>query len=71
MALARVRCVAGHVSTAEELPTGTPRLLARLEDGVAVVTLNHDARRNALGDDLTPFLRQACPSPAQSRAEVS
>eukprot|EP00937_MAST-01D_sp_MAST-1D-sp2_P002224 g2224.t1 len=42
---------------AESLDTGTPLLLARIEDGVAVLVLNCPARRNALGDDLTPYLR--------------
>ena len=43
------------VATAME--TGCPLLLARIEAGVCVIVLNAPSRRNALGDDLTPFLR--------------
>jgi enoyl-CoA hydratase/carnithine racemase len=40
------------------LETGTEELLARLDDGVAVVTLNRPEARNALSDTLSPALRQ-------------
>ena len=39
------------------IDTGTKELLCDLEDGVATVTLNKPAKRNALGDILTPALR--------------
>ena len=39
------------------IETGTEELLCDLVDGVATVTLNKPARRNALGDVLTPALR--------------
>jgi enoyl-CoA hydratase/carnithine racemase len=41
-----------------EIETGTPELLARLEDGVAVLTLNRPEVRNALSDTLSPALRR-------------
>ena len=37
--------------------TGTDELLCDLDDGVGTVTLNKPAKRNALGDVLTPALR--------------
>ena len=40
------------------LETGTPELLAFLEDGVAVLTLNRPEVRNALSDTLSPALRR-------------
>ena len=39
------------------IDTGTTELLCELDDGVATVTLNKPAKRNALGDVLTPALR--------------
>ena len=39
------------------IETGTDELLCDLADGVATVTLNKPAKRNALGDVLTPALR--------------
>ena len=39
------------------LDTGTDELLCDLDEGVATVTLNKPAKRNALGDVLTPALR--------------
>ena len=39
------------------IETGTDELLCELADGVATVTLNKPAKRNALGDVLTPALR--------------
>ena len=39
------------------IDTGTSELLCELDDGVATVTLNKPAKRNALGDVLTPALR--------------
>ena len=38
------------------LDTGTPDLLARVEDGVAVLTLNRPERRNALSTDMIAAL---------------
>ena len=38
--------------------TGTGELLCRIEDGVAVLTLNRPEARNALSDTLTPALRR-------------
>lgn len=49
---AAVRCGA-----AVDVPTGTPRLLARVEQMVGVLTFNSPDRKNSLGDDFTPFLR--------------
>jgi enoyl-CoA hydratase/carnithine racemase len=43
---------------AQSLRTGTDELLARMEDGVAVLTLNRPEARNALSDRLSPALRQ-------------
>ncbi len=40
------------------LETGTDELTARLEDGVAVVTLNRPEMRNALGDIISPAIRR-------------
>eukprot|EP00936_MAST-01D_sp_MAST-1D-sp1_P001452 g1452.t1 len=37
--------------------TDCPLLLARIESGVCIIVMNAPSRRNALGDDLTPFLR--------------
>ena len=45
-------------SSTRDIDTGTPLLLATVaSDGVAVLTLNRPEARNALGDDMTPFLR--------------
>ena len=38
--------------------TGTELLLCHVEQRVGVITLNNPAKRNALGDELTPALRQ-------------
>ena len=43
----------------ETIDTGTERLLVTLDRGVATVTLNRPDKRNALGSDLTPALRDA------------
>ena len=40
------------------IETGTEELLCRLEDRVAVITLNRPNKKNALSDRLTPALRQ-------------
>jgi enoyl-CoA hydratase/carnithine racemase len=40
-----------------EIDTGTPQLLCRVQDGVAIITLNRPEARNALSPDLTPALR--------------
>ena len=41
-----------------EIETGTEELLCHIEDRVAVITLNKPHKRNALGDILTPALRE-------------
>ena len=41
-----------------ELDTGTPDLLASLDDGVAVLTLNRPARRNALSQEMLAALER-------------
>jgi enoyl-CoA hydratase/carnithine racemase len=41
-----------------DIDTGTDELLCRIEDRVATVTLNKPDKRNALGDILTPALRE-------------
>lgn len=51
-------CHGRGVSAREDLQTGTDELLAHLEDGVAVLTLNRPEVRNALSDTLSPALRQ-------------
>ena len=40
-----------------QVATRTPRLLARVEGRVGVLVFNSPERRNALGDDFSPFLR--------------
>ena len=40
------------------IETGTEELLCRLEDRVAIITLNRPKKKNALSDHLTPALRQ-------------
>ena len=42
----------------EKLDTGTNELLCEIEDRVATVTLNKPLKKNALGDVLTPALRE-------------
>ena len=44
-----------------QVVTGTPRLLARVEGRVGVLVFNSPERRNALGDDFSPFLRAMVP----------
>ena len=41
----------------QEWDTGSPKLLCRVDDRVAVVTLNDPENRNPLGYDLRPLLR--------------
>ncbi|MEM1161202.1 MAG: enoyl-CoA hydratase [Pseudomonadota bacterium] len=41
-----------------EVDTGTGQLLCRVDDHVATVTFNRPEKRNALGDIVTPALRQ-------------
>ena len=41
-----------------EIDTGTEELLCTIEDRVASITLNKPHKKNALGDILTPALRQ-------------
>lgn len=45
--------------TTRELNTGTDELLCSVTDHVATITLNRPDKRNALGDRLTPALRDA------------
>jgi len=45
--------------TTRHLDTGTDELLCDVTDHVATITLNRPAKRNALGDVLTPALREA------------
>ena len=40
------------------IETGTEELLFRIEDRVAIITLNRPKKKNALSDHLTPALRQ-------------
>ena len=40
------------------LDTGTEELLCHIEDRVGVITLNKPHKKNALGDILTPALRE-------------
>ena len=40
------------------IETGTEELLCRLEDRVAIITLNRPNKKNAISDHLTPALRQ-------------
>ena len=49
------------------LETGTPELLASLEDGVALLTLNRPDSRNALSDTLSPALRRLIARLAEMR----
>ena len=42
----------------EEIDTGTQELLCQIDSHVAVITLNKPHKKNALGDILTPALRQ-------------
>ena len=42
----------------DTIETGTEELLCRLEDRVAIITLNRPKKKNALSDHLTPALRQ-------------
>jgi len=44
--------------TSKQIDTGTDQLLCRIEDAVAVITLNRPEARNALSNELTPALRQ-------------
>ena len=41
-----------------KIETGTEELLCSIQDRVAVITLNKPQKKNALGDVLTPALRQ-------------
>jgi 2-(1,2-epoxy-1,2-dihydrophenyl)acetyl-CoA isomerase len=44
--------------TTRTLDTGTDKLLCSVTDHVATITLNNPSKRNALGDEMTPALRQ-------------
>lgn len=46
------------MSASRAVETGTGQLLARIEDGVAVLTLNRPEARNALSTELSPALRR-------------
>lgn len=46
------------MSASRAIETGTGQLLARIEDGVAVLTLNRPEARNALSTELSPALRR-------------
>ncbi len=48
---------AGMNAKSRDWETGSPKLLCRVEGGVAVVTLNDPDNRNPLGYDLRPLLR--------------
>jgi len=50
-----------------EIETGTPELLGRVEEGVAVLTLNRPEVRNALSDTLSPALRRTFAALAEDR----
>lgn len=50
------------------LETGTGELLAELDSGVAVITLNRPKSRNALSDRLSPALRELLPKLAADPA---
>ncbi len=41
-----------------QIDTGTQTLLCNVADGVATLTLNNPDKRNALGDEMTPALRE-------------
>lgn len=43
----------------QTINTGTDQLLCEIKDRVAIITLNRPQVRNALGDEITPALRQA------------
>ena len=43
---------------AHDIDTGTDQLLCRVQDGVATITFNRPAARNALSDQLSPALRR-------------
>lgn len=49
-----------------ELDTGTQDLLARVEDGVGVITFNRPERRNALSDAMYHGFRQVLPEMASN-----
>jgi enoyl-CoA hydratase/carnithine racemase len=53
-----VRACAKLAVAMKSLDTGTDELLATLEDGVALLTLNRPESRNALSDTLSPALRR-------------
>jgi 2-(1,2-epoxy-1,2-dihydrophenyl)acetyl-CoA isomerase len=48
-----------HDQTAQQIETGTEHLLAREEDGVAVLTLNRPEARNAMSADMNAGLERA------------
>lgn len=40
------------------IDTGAPTLLCEIRDRVAIITLNRPEMRNAMGDEITPFIRE-------------
>ena len=56
--MARACACAKLAAVMTTLDTGTDELLATLEDGVALLTLNRPGSRNALSDTLSPALRR-------------
>lgn len=46
------------MTASQNIETGTEQLLCRIEQSVAVITLNRPEARNALSDELTPALRR-------------
>ena len=40
------------------IDTGAPTLLCEIRERVAVITLNRPEMRNAMGDEITPFIRE-------------
>jgi 2-(1,2-epoxy-1,2-dihydrophenyl)acetyl-CoA isomerase len=52
----------------ELLDTGSDKVLLRVEDGVAVVTLNDPENRNPMGADVRPALRRTLDRVATDRA---
>ena len=52
----------GAPLAAREVTTGTDHLLCRVEDGVAVVTLNRPEAKNALSPELKEALRKLLPA---------
>jgi enoyl-CoA hydratase/carnithine racemase len=56
--MGRILLSEAAMSDARHIDTGTGELLCRVEDNVAIITLNRPEARNALSDHLTPALRR-------------